>query len=71
MSPLRVLRQIVAPTGKHRPRPAGPVLTAPDPDAIWIPCHTTRCAHMTTRHDEIAEDRFRCRVCRQVKEGGA
>jgi hypothetical protein len=56
--------------GAHRPQPAGPVLTAPDPDAIWIPCHTTRCAHMTTRHDEVAEDRFRCRVCKRTTTGG-
>lgn len=71
MSPLRVLRQIVAPTGKHRPRPAGPSLTAPDPDANYLPCHSLRCGHMTTRHDETSEDTFRCRKCGNVTTGGA
>ncbi|MET7944234.1 hypothetical protein [Streptomyces sp. NPDC005302] len=68
---LRVLRQIVAPTGRHRPRPVGPVLTAPDPDEIRMPCHTTRCAHLTTRHDEVSEDQFKCRGCGNVTTGGA
>lgn len=57
--------------GAHRPQPAGQLLTAPDPDAIWKVCNTTRCAHMTTRHDEVSEDRFRCRLCGHVKEGDA
>jgi hypothetical protein len=46
-------------------------VSVPDPDAVWMACHTTRCAHLTTRHDEIAEDVFRCRDCDHVTTGGA
>ncbi|MFF5285226.1 hypothetical protein [Streptomyces sp. NPDC013171] len=52
-----------------------PARTAPsaartDASAVWRPCHTTRCAHMTTRHDETPSGLV-CRGCGTVNGGAA
>lgn len=52
-----------------RPAPA-PVAARVDAAAVWLACHTTRCAHLTTRHDETPAGLV-CRGCGTVNGGGA
>ncbi|EST22811.1 hypothetical protein [Streptomyces niveus] len=51
------------------PAPARPVEDKPAAavDELWLACHTTRCAHMTTRHDRTPAGLV-CRSCGNVTE---
>lgn len=50
------------------PAPARPAENRkPAADELWLACHTTRCAHMTTRHDRTPAGPV-CRGCHTVKE---
>jgi hypothetical protein len=45
--------------------------TAPAPDpAVWLPCHTTTCAHLTQPHDPAPTGPV-CRTCGNTKDGAA
>lgn len=50
-------------------RPA-PTTARTDASAVWRACHTTRCAHLTTRHDETPAGLV-CRGCGTVAGGAA
>jgi hypothetical protein len=40
---------------------------APDP-ALWLPCHTTTCAHLTTPHQPTPHGPV-CRTCGNTNGG--
>ncbi|WP_328721775.1 hypothetical protein OHT52_21290 [Streptomyces sp. NBC_00247] len=43
--------------------------TPPVPGTRYLPCHTTRCAHMTHPHLPHGDGAWRCRQCGNVKGG--
>lgn len=49
----------------HAPHtePAVVPFTAPEPVERWLACHTTRCAHMSTRHRPTADAEWTCTGC--------
>ncbi|MFE5658330.1 hypothetical protein ACFQ9H_19335 [Streptomyces sp. NPDC056517] len=68
-----LLAAAVAVTWAARLWPARPTPAAArtEPEAVvWLACHTTRCAHLTTRHDETP-DGLVCRSCGTVNGGAA
>ncbi|MFD0078190.1 hypothetical protein ACFVIY_37815 [Streptomyces sp. NPDC127166] len=67
-----LLAAAVAVTWAARLWPTRPAPTArvESVAAVWRACHTTRCAHMTTRHDETPAGLV-CRGCGTVAGGAA
>ncbi|MFF2189283.1 hypothetical protein [Streptomyces sp. NPDC058155] len=58
----------------HAPRHQAPNVakfTAPEPGTRWLACHTTRCAHMTTRHRPAADGTWTCTGCGTTTGGEA
>ncbi|MFI5809288.1 hypothetical protein [Streptomyces sp. NPDC051561] len=50
-----------------RPRPAA--AGSPEVVEVWLACHTTTCAHLSTRHDRTPAGLV-CRAC-GTPNGGA
>ena len=45
--------------------------SAPVPDpAVWLPCHSPECAHLTQPHQPTPTGPV-CRVCGTIKDGAA
>ncbi|MFF7365656.1 hypothetical protein [Streptomyces sp. NPDC008125] len=47
----------------------GTAFTRPAPGTRYLPCHTTRCAHMTHPHLPYGDGAWRCSKCDDIKGG--
>lgn len=52
--------------GRHR-TPGG--FTRVPSGARWLPCHTTMCGHMTTRHTPHPDSTYTCTGCGTTTQG--
>lgn len=52
-------------------RPAAPAHdAAPAVPVVWLACHSTRCAHLTTRHTRNPDGTATCTGCGNQNPGG-